>query len=190
MLDAFDLVVPTMASASILLCSLAPFYMPRVFITFLFCYFCLFGLMTFNQFFQYIASVRRIVGNIRRNAVENDIVPKGEEKSGTADTALMEEGGRNGSFVANVHVFVIPNYSEPLPILQKTLEKLAAHRSSSSHYVAVLAMEATEVNSREKAESLKLEFAGSFRDIITTVHPANTPGEAQGKGSNGTILAP
>lgn len=89
------------------------------------------------------------------------------------------------SVVAHVHVFVIPNYCESLPILQKTLEKLAAHGSANTNYVAVLAMEATEHNSRDKAEHLKREFGASFKDVIVTIHPADIAGEARGKGSNG-----
>jgi diadenosine tetraphosphate (Ap4A) HIT family hydrolase len=128
--------------------------------------------MTSKQLSQYIASVRRIVNNIRRNASKSE-----------KDTSLLEEGGL--SVVAHVHVFVIPNYCESLPILQKTLEKLAAHGSANTSYVAVLAMEATEHNSREKAEHLKREFGASFREVLTTIHPADIPGEARGKGSNG-----
>jgi hypothetical protein len=181
-LDAFDLVVPSLSAATIVMCSIAPLYFPRVFIIFLFVYLTLFAYMTSKQLSQYIASVRRIVNNIRRYPTKgSSLLPEKIEK----DDSLLELGGAL-SVVAHVHVFVIPNYCESLPILQKTLEKLAAHGSASTNYVAVLAMEATEHNSRDKAENLKREFGASFRDVLTTIHPADIPGEARGKGSNGT----
>lgn len=187
MLDVFDLVVPTAAAASIMLSTLAPFYMPRVFVVFLFCYLSYFAFMTTTQLAQYIASVRRIVGNIRKNA--GRVGPRPEEsKAEKGETALAAlETGVTSVVVSNVHVFIIPNYCESFSILQKTLEKLSAHSSASTNYVAVLAMEATEVNSREKAQTLVSEYQTSFRDILIAVHPADMPGEARGKGSNGEL---
>ncbi|CAG8515378.1 1289_t:CDS:2 [Ambispora gerdemannii] len=83
-----------------------------------------------------------------------------------------------------IHAFVIPNYEEPEPLLRDTIKRLAQHRNSSTTYVIVLAMEASETNHAEKAANLKNTFEGSFREFIITVHPKDVPGESKGKGSN------
>ncbi|CAG8454410.1 2031_t:CDS:2 [Ambispora leptoticha] len=83
-----------------------------------------------------------------------------------------------------IHAFFIPNYEEPEPLLRDTIKRLAQHRNSSTTYVIVLAMEASEANHAEKATNLKNTFEGSFREFIITVHPKDVPGESRGKGSN------
>lgn len=45
-------------------------------------------------------------------------------------------------------------------------------------------MEQREVSSETKAVTLVQQFATRFRSIDYTVHPADIPGEAAGKGSN------
>jgi hypothetical protein len=45
-------------------------------------------------------------------------------------------------------------------------------------------MEAGESGAEAKAKVLINEFARCFRDIEFTMHPRDTPGEAQGKSSN------
>lgn len=65
------------------------------------------------------------------------------------------------------------------------MARLAAHTSSKSNYVLVLAMEETELECKEKADALYDEFIGQFNDILITIHPAFIAGEARGKGSNG-----
>lgn len=58
------------------------------------------------------------------------------------------------------------------------------NRRAQTHYVIILAMEASEPNHRQKSENLKEYFKGSFLDFIITNHPDDLPGEARGKGSN------
>ncbi|CAG8546327.1 6879_t:CDS:2 [Funneliformis caledonium] len=83
-----------------------------------------------------------------------------------------------------IHAFVIPNYEEPEPLLRDTIKRLAQHRNATDHYVIVLAMEASEVDHRTKADNLRRAFDGSFLDFIITIHPKDLPGESRGKGSN------
>ncbi|KAJ3072931.1 hypothetical protein HK102_006142, partial [Quaeritorhiza haematococci] len=86
--------------------------------------------------------------------------------------------------IAHTHIFIVPNYKEPLPLLQRTVGHLASHRAAKTNYVVVLAMEESEQGCEAKALTLKNEFDGMFREVIYTIHPANVPGEARGKGSN------
>lgn len=50
-------------------------------------------------------------------------------------------------------------------------------------------MEQKETKAPEKAISLIAQFEGDFRDICSTFHPANLPGEIAGKGSNVAFAA-
>lgn len=104
-----------------------------------------------------------------------------------------------------VHAIIVPNYKEEMDTLRETLEVLASHpqaRNSydvnafnplishvSSHVTDVrlqvyLGMEQREKGAELKAMSLISEFTKNFRSIDFTLHPADIPGEAAGKGSN------
>lgn len=52
-----------------------------------------------------------------------------------------------------------------------------------------LAMEQKELKSPEKAISLITQFEGVFREVCSTFHPANLPGEIAGKSSNVAFAA-
>jgi hypothetical protein len=82
------------------------------------------------------------------------------------------------------HIVIIPNYKEPMPVLRRTLDCLAAQYEARLRLIIVLAMEAGETNSVEKAEMLQAEYAGKFRHIFYTVHPRGIPGEMQCKSAN------
>ena len=82
------------------------------------------------------------------------------------------------------HIFILPNYSEPRELLQETINQLVVHPFAKSHYILVLAMEASEVGSAEKADRLVDLFKQDFLDIYISIHPKDLPGEARGKASN------
>lgn len=82
------------------------------------------------------------------------------------------------------HLIVIPNYSEPLSILQETLYLLSTHPQARTTYHPVLAMEGREVGSTSKALQLVQEFQDRFLDIGYTVHPCDLEGEVAGKSAN------
>jgi len=82
------------------------------------------------------------------------------------------------------HVVIIPNYKEPLEILQRTLDGLAAQHRASERIIPVLGMEEREPGARAKGEALAQAYAGRFLDVIVTVHPAGIPGDEPGKSSN------
>ena len=82
------------------------------------------------------------------------------------------------------HVIIIPNYKEPVEILDRTLESLAVQDQAQSRLTVVLAMEEREPGARAKAETLRTRYSGRFAHLLITVHPADLPGEVVGKGSN------
>ncbi|KAK2591075.1 hypothetical protein QQS21_011231 [Conoideocrella luteorostrata] len=83
-----------------------------------------------------------------------------------------------------VHAIIIPNYKEEMDTLKETLEVLASHSQARYSYDIYLGMEQREVESELKASKLIQAFAKRFRSIDFTIHPADIPGEAAGKGSN------
>lgn len=84
------------------------------------------------------------------------------------------------------HAVIVPNYKEPLDVLERTLAGLSAQYRAEERVVVVLAMEEREPGSREKGEALAARWEGSFLRMIVSVHPADLPGELACKGSNQT----
>ena len=82
------------------------------------------------------------------------------------------------------HVVVVPNFREPLAILERTLGGLAAQANAERQLTVVLAMEASEPEADSKAKTLEEHFEGCFANLLVTYHPANLPGEIPGKGTN------
>lgn len=82
------------------------------------------------------------------------------------------------------HVVIIPNYKEPLHVLQRTLEALGHQYEAGKRLIVVLAMEAGEPNCVEKAEALVRDYGDRFAHLFYTVHPRGLPGEMQCKSAN------
>ncbi len=82
------------------------------------------------------------------------------------------------------HVVIIPNYKEPIPILTRTLDNLAAQYQARHRMTVVLAMEAGEDDCVGKAEQLVRDYAPCFANLFYTVHPRGLPGEMQCKSAN------
>ena len=68
------------------------------------------------------------------------------------------------------HVFVIPNYHEPVELLQATLDVLSRHEHAARRYVVVLAMEAHEEGHKQKAALLMEQYRSSFLHVLDTAH--------------------
>ncbi|KHN95330.1 uncharacterized protein MAM_06834 [Metarhizium album ARSEF 1941] len=83
-----------------------------------------------------------------------------------------------------IHAIIIPNYKEEMDCLKETLEVLASHSQARRCYDVHLGMEQREVEAESKALKLVSEFTYKFRSIDFSIHPADIPGEAAGKGSN------
>ncbi|QUC18328.1 uncharacterized protein UV8b_02569 [Ustilaginoidea virens] len=82
------------------------------------------------------------------------------------------------------HAVIIPNYKEDMDTLRETLDVLASHSQAEYSYDVYLGMEQREHEAESKALRLIQDFAKKFRSIDFTMHPADIPGEAAGKGSN------
>jgi cellulose synthase/poly-beta-1,6-N-acetylglucosamine synthase-like glycosyltransferase len=82
------------------------------------------------------------------------------------------------------HVVVIPNYNEPLEVLERTLHSLWVQEGARQHMTVVLAMEERETEARSKAQFLLAHHKGKFFHLMATFHPSGLPGEAPGKGMN------
>ena len=82
------------------------------------------------------------------------------------------------------HVVIIPNYKEPVSVLSRTLDRLAQQHEANQRMTIVLAMEAGEEGSVEKAECLRDQYRSYFANFFFTVHPRGLPGEMQCKSAN------
>ncbi len=82
------------------------------------------------------------------------------------------------------HVVIVPNYKEPVEILQHTLDNLATQYQAKQRMTIVLAMEAGEEGCVEKAERLREQYAACFANLFFAVHPRGLPGEMQCKSAN------
>jgi cellulose synthase/poly-beta-1,6-N-acetylglucosamine synthase-like glycosyltransferase len=78
---------------------------------------------------------------------------------------------------------IIPEFKEPLHILQKTLENLTKQEFPKNRIIIVLAQEAKDPEAIETAKILEMEFGEKFGKFIITQHPLK-PGEVAGKSSN------
>jgi len=83
-----------------------------------------------------------------------------------------------------VHYVILPNYKEDLDVLRLAVGSIAASPMSAAQICLVLAMEAREKEAESKAKILLEEFGSQFRVCLTTVHPADIPGQIAGKASN------
>lgn len=71
-----------------------------------------------------------------------------------------------------VHLIILPNYNEPEPLLEETLQSLV-EAEDSCRFRVVLAMEGREAGAEAKAERLKERFKAHFGDMSATYHPSD-----------------
>lgn len=101
-----------------------------------------------------------------------------------------DEVGPFGFSPAEVrHAVIVPNYKEPLDVLERTIEGLAAQHRASERIVLVLGMEEREPGAQAKGEALAGRYRDRFRHVIVSVHPGSLPGELPCKASNQTFAA-
>ncbi|CAI2178634.1 18710_t:CDS:2 [Funneliformis geosporum] len=208
----FELVAPTIALSAIFILLFGPLFFPRAYIWFLLIYFITYLYISMNHFLKFCHTVRNIKRTIRNWNVSQDQSTRNYKEVINKSTATSNgriTPTRNGYASVStsddfdcdnranemeradkihdayyIHAFVIPNYEEPEPLLRDTIKRLEQHRNATDNYVIVLAMEASEVDHRIKADNLKRTYDGSFLDFIITIHPKDLPGESRGKGSN------
>jgi hypothetical protein len=83
-----------------------------------------------------------------------------------------------------VHFVILPNYKEDIDILREAIDTLAISTIAREQMGIVLAMEARESGSREKAEELLEEYSPRFKWAMAAYHPKGLPNEMPGKASN------
>ncbi|OAP62472.1 hypothetical protein AYL99_04677 [Fonsecaea erecta] len=129
------------------------------------------------------AATREIQAAHRRSRVTHDDVFRcdgfGDEHQGLEPEQETVKGP--GPVMMAV---VVPSYKEDIEILETSLRVLASHNLARSSYDIFLAMEERDPNGVTVARNLIQLFAGKFREMQYTVHPAGLPGEAPGKSSN------
>ncbi len=82
------------------------------------------------------------------------------------------------------HLVIIPNYNESMKILCRTLDQLSLQHNARTQISVLLAMEAAEQDSYQKAQSLNRQYADHFANVYFTVHPRGLIGEMQCKSAN------
>lgn len=82
------------------------------------------------------------------------------------------------------HVVIIPNYVEPIEILRRTLDQLKIQYNAQEQLTIILAMEAGDPDSYQKATQLQQEYAQEFANVYYTIHPRGLLGEMQCKSAN------
>ncbi len=83
------------------------------------------------------------------------------------------------------HLVVLPYYEEPREVLEEAIKGLSDSKYDPRRLIVVLAAEerAGEV-AVNLGKTLEEKYAGYFGHFLVSVHPADTPGELAGKGSN------
>jgi len=95
----------------------------------------------------------------------------------------LDLASKHPDFHSLHHVVIIPEYKEPLHILQRTINNLAHQDFPKKRMVIVLATEAKDPDAPNTAALLQKEFRTVFGHFITTRHVLQ-PGEIAGKSSN------
>ncbi len=82
------------------------------------------------------------------------------------------------------HLVIIPNYNESMKLLHRTLDSLSQQHNAHTQISVLLAMEAAEPGSYQKAQSLHAQYAEYFAKVHFTLHPRGLLGEMQCKSAN------
>lgn len=88
------------------------------------------------------------------------------------------------------HVVILPFYKEPIEVIEASLKALSQVRYDAKNIIIVLAGEARAgTHAQEVGEAMRAKYGTHFGHFITTLHPADVPGEMAGKGSNASYAA-
>jgi len=82
-----------------------------------------------------------------------------------------------------LHIIIIPEYKEPIHILRKTLDNVAAQDIPKNKIIVILATEAKDEHADETAKILTDEYSSKFSLFLVTKHTL-VQGEVAGKSSN------
>lgn len=108
-----------------------------------------------------------------------------EEKQIVFQTEYLRKLGLFKKWKDIYHVVLIPTYKEEKEVLESSIEAINKVDFPLNRIVVVLA---TEERDRARAEAnaayLKEKFKNTFGEFHHYMHPANEPGEIEGKGAN------
>ena len=98
--------------------------------------------------------------------------------SGTAaaDAALIQPA-------QVLHVIAICRCTEPIEVLQETIDHLAAH-SNRHCYIVLLCLEAKDKSAAAVGDALVRQYEGVFSRIMYAIHPGGIETEVPGKSAN------
>ena len=102
----------------------------------------------------------------------------------------LEELSGAGDWRDIYHLVIFPMYKESYEVVRGSFDSLRQMNYPKDKFIVVLSAE--ERGGEEAKEILKKigeEFGRDFFKFMTTVHPADLPGELQGKGSHETWAA-
>ncbi len=81
------------------------------------------------------------------------------------------------------HVLILPEFKEPLSVLEETLTNLLKQDFPLNKVILVLATEEADPDAQKTAKTLKRKYGRHFKYFWVTRHPL-LPGEIRGKSSN------
>ncbi|KXS20806.1 hypothetical protein M427DRAFT_27898 [Gonapodya prolifera JEL478] len=162
--DMHDFLLLLVSLGSVALVFAGPKLFPRVYVAFMLGFFCLFISISATHVFKWYRTAWLVMRTVAK---------------GTDDERLMQS-----SPGAYTHIFVMPNYCEPIELLRKTISRLSQHHLAPTNYILLLAMEASESGHAVKSARLVDEFRGCFKEVVVTAHPQGVRGEQRGKASN------
>lgn len=81
------------------------------------------------------------------------------------------------------HVVIIPEFQEPIHVLQRTITNLGQQDFPKERMIVVLATEDKDAQARKTAQALRKEFGSVFGKFLVTRHVLHE-GEVAGKSSN------
>lgn len=100
------------------------------------------------------------------------------------DRKDREVGQRTASQSKVHHLVLIPIYKEPVEVVARSLDSIAAACGARDNMTVVLAMEARDPTAQECSASLYDAFHAKFAHMLVTFHPSSLPGEIPCKASN------
>ncbi|KAI8136725.1 hypothetical protein BJV82DRAFT_526617 [Fennellomyces sp. T-0311] len=191
-------VAPIVSLLSLAILPLGPILFPRAYLMLLFAYFSLFLYSQINHLCKFYLTARRMRRTISKwNARLASTCPCDDTDLAASSSSRADSPSFTRGRIVDIeqklqyyedphylHAFIIPNYCEPEGLLCDTISRLAGHRNAQTHYMIILAMEASELGYEKKGQRIQEAFAGQFLQFIVTGHPADIPGESRGKGSN------
>lgn len=82
-----------------------------------------------------------------------------------------------------LHLISICRCTEPVDVLEETLDNLGAHNNREA-YIVLLALEARDPNAQAVGEALARKYGAVFGRVLYAVHPGGLAGEVPGKSAN------